>query len=91
MRVVLRRVGFATVLDDAITQLQRYGSSDPQVMARLYRPSEKLGWHVDDVEVVHSQLVRLRATTAAADFSDAEMARSEGDARRVDDVPTRPR
>ncbi len=37
VRVVLRRPSFAEVLDTAITQPRRYGSSDPQVMQRLFR------------------------------------------------------
>ena len=48
VRVVLRRPSFAEVVDIAITQPRRYGSSDPQVMKRLFRLLEELAWHVDD-------------------------------------------
>lgn len=84
VRVVLKRPSFAEVVDVAITQPRRYGSSDPQVMLRLFRLLEELAWHVEGKSPVHVQLQRLRATVAGSDFDDAELAQLESAARRVE-------
>lgn len=86
VRVVLRRPNFAEVLDVAITQPRRYGSSDPQVMARLFRLLEELAYHVHDHAPVRAQLARLRNTVAGSDFDDVERAQLKRAAVRVDDV-----
>ncbi len=72
LRVVLNRPTFAEVLDDAITQPRRYGSTDPQVMARLFVLLEEVAWHAEDHHPVLDQLARVEGTVARADFDDAE-------------------
>lgn len=89
VRVVLRRPAFAEVVDIAITQPRRYGSSDPQVMQRLFRLLEELAWHTEDPSPIHEQLQRLRATVAATDFDDTELAQLERAATRVEHAITR--
>jgi uncharacterized membrane protein len=84
VRVVLHRPGFAEIVDAAITQPRRYGSSDPQVMARLYRLLEEVAWHVRDHPPVADQLARLRTTVARSDFDDVEVALLERAAKRVE-------
>ena len=89
IRVVLRRPSFAEVLDVAITQPRRYGASDPQVMARLFRLLEELAWHVHDYPPIRDQLQRLRTTVAESDFHEAELRDLELAARRVEHVISR--
>lgn len=84
VRVVLHRPSFADVVDLSITQPRRYGSSDPQVMMRLFRLLEELGWHAADQSPVLSQLARLRRTVAESDFDDTELAQLERAGRRVE-------
>lgn len=84
VRVALHRPGFADLLDLAITQPRRYGSADPQVMARLFRLLEELAWHVDDESPVRGQLDRLRATVARSTFDDTEIEQLQEAARRVE-------
>ncbi len=75
-RVVLRRPDLADLVDLAITQPRRYGSSDPQVMMRLFQLLEELAWHVatpDQRRVVAAQLERLDATVSSADFDETEV------------------
>lgn len=83
VRVVLGRPDFAEVLDVAITQPRRYGSADPQVMARLFRLLEEVAWHAHDDSPVREQLARLRATVARSDFDDVELAQLDKSAARV--------
>lgn len=84
VRVVLRRPSFAEVVDLAITQPRRYGSSDPQVMQRLFRLLEELAWHVVGESPIREQLHRLQATVARSDFDDTERAQLADAARRVE-------
>jgi uncharacterized membrane protein len=84
VRVVLMRPSFAEVVDVAITQPRRYGSSDPQVLARLFRLLEELAWHVHDQSPVREQLQRLRGTVIRSDFDDVEFAALEKAAGRVE-------
>lgn len=84
VRVVLRRPSFADLLDLSITQPSRYGSSDPQVMARLFRLLEELCWHVANPSPVLSQLHRLRRTVATSDFDETEVAQLDRAAHRVE-------
>ena len=84
VRVVLQRPSFAEVLDVAITQPRRYGSSDPQVMHRLFTLLEELAWHVADPTPVRSQLKRLRTTVAGSDFDEDEVILLDGAAARVE-------
>lgn len=83
VRVILRRPAFAEVLDTAIAQPRRYGSSDPQVMGRLFLALEEISWHSRDATPVREQLARLRATVARSDFDDTEIAQLESAAARV--------
>lgn len=84
VRVVLRRPSFAEFVDIAITQPRRYGSSDPQVMQRLFLLLEELAWHVDNGSAVREQLDRLRGTVAGSDFDEVELAQLESAAQRVE-------
>ena len=75
IRVVLRRPNLADLVDLAITQPRRYGSSDPQVMMRLFQLLEEVAWHAatpDQRRVVAAHLGRLDATVSSADFDDTE-------------------
>ena len=83
-RIVLNRPSFAEVVDAAITQPRRYGSSDPQVMLRLFRLLEELAWHIEGESPVGAQLQRLRATVADSDFDDTELTQLDDAARRVE-------
>lgn len=83
VRVVLQRPSLADFIDLAITQPRRYGSSDPQVMARLFRLLEELAYHVHDPEPVRAQLNRLRATVLRSDFDSTETAQLEHCAHQV--------
>lgn len=89
IRVVLRRPSFADVVDLAITQPRRYGSSDPQVMQRLFQLLEELAWHVEGESPIPEQLQRLRATAADSDFDDTELAHLAAAARRVEHAISR--
>ncbi len=84
VRVTLRRPSFTHILDLAITQPRRYGSTDPQVIARLFLLLEELAWHVDDESSVRGQLDRLRATVARSNFDDTEIEQLQEAARRVE-------
>jgi uncharacterized membrane protein len=84
VRVVLNRPNLTDLLDLAITQPRRYGSSDPQVMLRLFRLLEELAYHLDDATLVRAQRDRLRATVAQADFDSAEIAQLNQAAQKVE-------
>lgn len=88
VRVVLRRPDLADLVDVAITQPRRYGSSDPQVMARLFRLLEELAWHTPPHarSIVASQLERLKATVDGADFDATEIEQLDRAATRVTEV-----
>jgi uncharacterized membrane protein len=89
VRVVLHRPSFAEVVDLAITQPRRYGSSDPQVMQRLFRLLEEFAWHVHDQSPIREQLGRLRNTVVHSDFDEYERAQLERAAMQVEDAMTR--
>jgi uncharacterized membrane protein len=89
VRAVLRRPGFAEILDAAITQPRRYGSSDPQVMARLFKLLEEIAWHVHDHTAVRDQLERLRNTVDGSDFDDTELNDLADAAARVEHAISR--
>lgn len=84
VRVVLTRPSFSEVVDLAITQPRRYGSSDPQVMQRLFRLLEELAWHVEGESPIREQLQRLRATVTDSDFDETELAQLAHAAQRVE-------
>ena len=84
VRVILRRPNFAELLDLSITQPRRYGSSDPQVMMRLFRLLEELAYNVDDKAPVRAQLRRLQATVARSDFDETENFQLDEAAHRVE-------
>lgn len=84
IRVVLRRPNFAALLDLSITQPRRYGSSDPQVMARLFALLEEVAYHSTDHSSIRQQLVRLRGTVARSDFDDTELTQLDHAGRRVE-------
>ena len=85
VRVVLTRPSFAEVVDVAITQPRRYGSSDPQVLERLFRLLEELAWHVDDQSPIREQLQRpAQHRDSGPDFDDVAFAALERAADRVE-------
>lgn len=84
VRVVLRRPDLADYIEQGISQPRRYGSSDAQVMLRLFRLLEELAYHVDDAGPVRAQLRRLRETAATADYDLAEIAEFDEAAERVE-------
>lgn len=88
-RVHLRRPGLDEIVDAAIGQPRRYGSSDPQVMTRLFSLLEELSWHLDDHTVVRDQLARTRRTVQRADFDDTERRQLDIAAARVEEAIAR--
>lgn len=85
-RLVQHSVRFDELLDLAMTQPRRYGASDPEVAARLYRILEELGERVQRPErraAVAMQLERLEASVADADYDDTERERFARMATRV--------
>jgi uncharacterized membrane protein len=88
-RVFLRRPGLGEIVDAAINQPRRYGSSDPQVMTRLFNLLEELSWHLDDHAVVRDQLERTRNTVRGADFDETERYQLEIAATRVEEAMVR--
>ncbi len=84
VRVVLNQPDLTDLLDLAITQPRHYGSSDPQVMMRLFRLLEELAYHLDDATPVRAQRDRLRATVAQSDFDSTETAQLHHAAQRVE-------
>lgn len=87
-RVFLRRPGFDVIVDAAISQPRRYGSTDPQVMARLFSLLAEVSWHLDDHGVIRDQLERTRHTVRRSDFDDTERRQLEIAAARVEDAIT---
>lgn len=74
-RVILRRPDFTSLVDGSLTQPRRYGSSDPQVMERLFLLLEQLAWRVtreDRRGDIIDQLARLERTVDKADFDETE-------------------
>ena len=90
-RLVLTRPTFEDYLRLAVTQPRRYGSSDPDVMASLYRLFEDLAWNapVEYREAIGVEVARLRATVAGEDFDEVESGLLAGLDRRVLDVLSR--
>ncbi len=84
VRVVLRRPSFAELLDAAITQPRRYGSSDPQLLNRILQLLEELAWHLDDAAPIRQQLERLRNTVSQSDFDAIERGQLSDAAKRVE-------
>lgn len=87
VRIVLRRPGFADMLEFAIGQPRRYGAGDPQVLSRLFSLLAELAWVARDrgqQTAIASQLERLRATVARQDFDPFEQALLDGLAVRVE-------
>lgn len=79
LRTVLLQESFARLVDEALTQLRRYGAGDPQVMSRLAQLLDEIAYRCapGQREVVRGQVGRLRATVAAQDFDDTERAQLE--------------
>lgn len=73
-RVVLHRPDLAELVDAAISQPRRYGSSDVQVLTRLFGLLEELAWHVHarDNHIVLTQLTRLQGTVEEQDLDAYE-------------------
>ena len=75
--MVLRRPGFAELVDLAVAQPRRYGAADPAVLGRIFVLLRELAWcsPPDRQRVVLDQLARLRATADAQDFDEHESRR----------------
>ena len=76
---MLARPGLADLLDSALAQPRRYGSTAPDVLARITSVLREVAWRVRDRDpadrqAVRDQLLRLRETVADADFDAAEKA-----------------
>jgi uncharacterized membrane protein len=74
-RLVQHPVAFDDLLDIAMTQPRRYGASDPDVAARLYRMLEELAARVQRPErrsALAVQLERLDASVTDADYHEPE-------------------
>ncbi len=89
VRVVLQRPNLTDLIDLAITQPRRYGSSDPQVMTRLFGLLEELAYHIDDPTPVRAQLNRLWATVEQSDFDETESGHLARAALRVQHAMSR--
>ncbi|GAA2498375.1 DUF2254 domain-containing protein [Streptomyces gobitricini] len=76
LRVVLRRPDLADLLDLAVTQPLRYGAAEPAVLNRVLVLLRELAWNStpDQHPPIVAALARLRSTTAAQDFHEAERA-----------------
>ncbi|MFF0311121.1 DUF2254 domain-containing protein [Streptosporangium sp. NPDC004379] len=86
VRVVLRRPGFPMLLDLAITQPRRYGTGDPEVLARLFTMLREVAWSTHRPEhhrAVADQLVRLCTTADTQGYDREEAARMGALARSV--------
>jgi uncharacterized membrane protein len=81
LRVIMRRDGFAELLEESVGPPRRYGAADPFVLGRLFALLREVAWHAkrpEQREAITSQLARLRATVGAQDFDDTERARLRG-------------
>jgi uncharacterized membrane protein len=86
-RVVLRRPDFAELLDLAVSQPRRYGTGDPQVMARLLNLLREVAWVArDDGQrtAIAAQLDRLRPLLEGPEFDPVERAELEAMDRLVE-------
>ncbi len=75
VRVVLGRPDLSHLLEVALTQVRRYGATEPFVLARIAQTLRDLAWRCrneSDREAVRDQLARLRATAAEQEFDDSE-------------------
>lgn len=87
-RVVLGQPDFAALLDLAVAQPRRYGSGDPQVLARLLAMLREVAWLVRDDTARHAavrqQLERVCDTVAEQPFDSAERRLLDQQARLVE-------
>lgn len=75
VRLIVRPHRFDALLNLAIDQPRRYGSSDPDVVARLFLMLREVALNTDKArhhESIRSQLERLQASVAAADFDERD-------------------
>ncbi len=84
-RVVLRRPGFAELLELAVAQPRSYGESDPQVLGRLFQLLADLAWHArpEHHQPVLDQLRRLENTVGEQDLDPSESDRLDGLSQEV--------
>lgn len=89
VRVVLRRPGFADLLELAVAQPRRYGAADPDVLSRLVMLLREVAWVTSTPEqhfAIANQVERLAATIDGQDFDEVEQGRLHEqikDARRA--------
>lgn len=69
-RVVLHRPSLEHLLETSLTQIRRYGASDPIVMARLYQLLGELAWRAapSDLPLVDRERRRLDDSLRVSDF-----------------------
>ncbi|GAA3347089.1 DUF2254 domain-containing protein [Amorphoplanes nipponensis] len=82
VRLILRRPGFAELLELAVAQPRRYGTTDPVVLSRLATLLREVAWSAAGPAqhaAVAGQLERLVDTAAHQDFDtdDNELLRAE--------------
>lgn len=78
VRVIMCRPGLDDLLELALAGPRRYGSADPDVLARLFTLLRELAWSTDLPDHRHAirgQLTRLSATASEQDFDPAEQTR----------------
>lgn len=75
VRVVLDRPDFGDLLDTGVSQPRRYGSSSPEVLARIAQLLQETGWRTTraaDRAAVKTQAERLQRTVDAADMDGTD-------------------
>ncbi|GGK99811.1 hypothetical protein GCM10012284_37780 [Mangrovihabitans endophyticus] len=85
-RVVVRRPGFAELLDLGVAQPRRFGAGDPEVLLRLFALLRELAWATgspDHHREIAGQLTRLLGTAEQQSFDDAERDRLRQEAAAV--------
>lgn len=90
IKVVVHRPRFADLLDQAVSQIRRYGASDPAVLEQILRLLRDLGWslhtnqHTDQrpvtdqhrrADAVTTQIDRVWQTAQNQDFDSQEIDR----------------
>ncbi len=89
VRVVLRRPGFAELLELAMAQPRRYGAADPVVLSRLATMLREIAWTATgpvDRAAVADQLERLVTTVEQQPFDIHDKENLRADAQHVRDA-----
>lgn len=77
VRLVTAAPTLADLLATAVDQPRRYGSSEPQILDRLFMLLRELAWRTDTPQhaPIHDQLRRLRAVAREASFDPTDQHR----------------